>query len=217
MELNSMDLIKKLQFIGRASVSFATKNKKRFSGRQRIINILGKENGMMQSQLAEILDVRPSSLAEMIKKMEADGDVKREADESDGRIKRVYLTDAGKEKIVESSDSDDEFSNRFFAGLSDQEKSSLGEYLDKIAAGWSDDFKEKSAKFTDPTERFEEIQRLRSEMFDRDWRDMSREERNELKQEFRKRAKEMHFGPFGHPGFHHHGFDYHDRDKKDWD
>lgn len=111
-----MDLLKKLQFVGRASKHFAGKGPVKYSGRQRIINILAKENGMIQSQLAEILDVRPSSLAEILKKMEADGDVRRESDENDGRIKLVYLTDAGKEKIVESSESDDEFSNRFLLG-----------------------------------------------------------------------------------------------------
>jgi len=213
-----MDLLKKLRFVGRASKHFAAKEPVRYSGRQRIINILGKENGMIQSQLAEILDVRPSSLAEILKKMEADGDIRREADENDGRIKLVYLTDAGKEKIVESSESDDEFSDRFFAGLSADEKSSLSDYLEKIVAGWPDDFKVKSTKFTDPNERFDEIQKLRSEMFDRDWRDMSRDERNELKREFRRRAKDMNFGPFGHHNFHHHGFDHRDHhDHRDWD
>ncbi|GAY72537.1 hypothetical protein [Lentilactobacillus kosonis] len=52
-------------------------------------------------------------------------------------------------------------------------------------------------------------------MFDRDWRDMSHEERSELKREFRQRAKDMNFGPFGHHNFHHHGFDH--RGHHDWD
>ncbi|GAY72536.1 hypothetical protein NBRC111893_682 [Lentilactobacillus kosonis] len=63
-----MDLLKKLQFVGRASKHFAGKGPVKYSGRQRIINILAKENGMIQSQLAEILDVRPSSLAEILKR-----------------------------------------------------------------------------------------------------------------------------------------------------
>lgn len=63
------DLMRQLRFISSASNAFMSKRQK-LTGQQRVLAILVKEDGLIQSQLAEILDIRPSSLAELMKKME---------------------------------------------------------------------------------------------------------------------------------------------------
>lgn len=63
------DLMRQLRFISSASNAFMNTRQK-LNGQQRVLAVLAKEDGLIQSQLAEILDIRPSSLAELMKKME---------------------------------------------------------------------------------------------------------------------------------------------------
>jgi hypothetical protein len=62
-----MQLLKQIEAVsGVARTLFLQKNQ-RFDGQQQVINLLGKEDGMTQGNLAELLDIRPSSLAELIR------------------------------------------------------------------------------------------------------------------------------------------------------
>ncbi len=63
--------------------------RQKLTGQQRVLAILVKKTDN-QSQLAEILDIRLSSLAELMKKMEKSNDVLRKEEKHDKRIKRVF-------------------------------------------------------------------------------------------------------------------------------
>ena len=91
-------LMKQLRFISEASNAFMSQNNQRLSGQQRVLAVLNLEDGLVQSYLAEVLDLRPSSLAELLKKMENSGDIQRKEDAADKRIKRIYLTETGRKK-----------------------------------------------------------------------------------------------------------------------
>jgi DNA-binding MarR family transcriptional regulator len=54
---------------------------------------IARKQGMKQSQLAEILEVQPISVARLIDRMEAAGWVERRPDASDRRAINLYLTD----------------------------------------------------------------------------------------------------------------------------
>ena len=56
------DLMRQLRFISSASNAFMSTRQK-LTGQQRVLAILVKEDGLIQSQLAEILDIRPSSIS----------------------------------------------------------------------------------------------------------------------------------------------------------
>ena len=141
--------------------------------------------------------------------MEIAGDVKRLEDEADKRSKHIYLTDDGRtkaEKLTASKPT--QTSAEFFAGLSEAEQTELSGLLDKVAAGWSEDFKQQAGHFFDPFDRMKAMQAFREKMvaaYPGDWHDLSADERRKLKkkmqEEFRKEFSGMERGRRGHgPG-----------------
>lgn len=161
------ELMKHLHFISQASNTFMRKNNQKFTGQQRVLAILGIEDGLNQSYLAKILDLRPSSLAELLKKMENNGDIVRKEDTNDKRIKHVYLTEQGTMKAQDNLKNKDIPENNFFAGLSLEEQQQFDKYLSKIADGWSADFKKMAEHFVDPTDRLKYMQDLRDSYFEK--------------------------------------------------
>lgn len=189
------DLMRQLRFISSASNAFMSKRQK-LTGQQRVLAILAKEDGLIQSQLAEILDIRPSSLAELMKKMEKNGDVIREEAEHDKRIKRVFLTEKGKQKAQKVSHADEDKSEAFFVGLSKEEQEHFSEYLQKISAGWQEEFQKQAGRFVDPMDRLRQMQAMRdqfAENWQEDWQQLSREEqhrmRNQMQREMRNASR----------------------------
>ena len=59
-----------------------------------VLTHLFRNDGMTQSELAELLDLEKASVGRLLDRLEANGWVRREACASDRRAKRVYLTDA---------------------------------------------------------------------------------------------------------------------------
>lgn len=216
------DLLKQLRFVHAASEMFVQQRKEKFSGQQRVLVILKEEDGLVQSHLAEILDIRPSSLAELLKKMEMNETIYRVEDEADKRIKRVYLTEKGKEKAAEYNVHTQ--SEAFFAGLDEKEQKQLQTSLTKIIEGWDPEFQQQSERFTDPMDRLRQMQDLRQLFFeqrgedwrnlsreerknrrremDENWRNLSREERKELTRKMKEEFRNIHrFGRNHHGGF----------------
>lgn len=55
---------------------------------------LTRREGMTQSELSEILEIRPPSLARLVDRLETSGWLERRADPQDRRTNRLYLTDS---------------------------------------------------------------------------------------------------------------------------
>ena len=69
----------------------------------RVLARLGRCEGMMQSELAADLEMRPISLGSLIDKLVGHDLVERRRDTTDRRVNRLYLTAAGK-KFAEGID-----------------------------------------------------------------------------------------------------------------
>ena len=201
-------LMKQLRFISVASNAFMSQRKQPLTGQLRVLAILEREDGLIQSQLAEILDLRPSSLAELLKKMENNGDILRKEEAADRRLKRVFLTEQGREKIAGLTGRGKEQSEDFFAGLTDEEKQQFSDYLEKIAAGWDEAFQEQAERFVDPMDRLKQMQNFREQFseFDGDWRKLSREDRRKFRDKMREEMRNNPFGGGRHGGPFPHGF-----------
>ena len=69
---------------------------------------LSRHDGMIQSDLASVLELGKAALGGLIDRLEASGFIERRADGTDRRVKRVYLSPAGtriaKEMAVRSHD-----------------------------------------------------------------------------------------------------------------
>ena len=67
----------------------------------RLLECAAKNPGVSSRELCEILDLRPSSLSEMLTRAGADGLLTRNADETDRRIQRISLTEKGQKAVAE--------------------------------------------------------------------------------------------------------------------
>ncbi|MCW8843766.1 MAG: MarR family transcriptional regulator [Rhodobacteraceae bacterium] len=54
---------------------------------------LWEKDGLTQKQLVERLDIEQATMANTLARMERDGLIRRQKDDSDGRIQRIWLTD----------------------------------------------------------------------------------------------------------------------------
>ncbi|EHO48929.1 MarR family winged helix-turn-helix transcriptional regulator [Lentilactobacillus kisonensis] len=103
-------------------------------GQHRALAVLAKEGTLIQSQLAEILDIRPSSLTELLSKLEDRGLITRTADEDDKRVTKVSITDDGRKLIENDHDSSSKMLDTLFEGLSADEITELSQLFDKLNA-----------------------------------------------------------------------------------
>ncbi len=78
--------------------------------------------------------MNPSSMSEMISKLEHDGYVKRTVDPSDKRATLITLTELGEARAAELSDERNERFSRLFANLTEEEKEQLVTLLEKLTA-----------------------------------------------------------------------------------
>lgn len=202
------NLMKQLHFVGRAGSMYMSQKKQRLTGQERVLEVLLSEDNLIQSYLAEILDLRPSSLAELMKKMEVNGDIIRTEDSEDKRIKRVTLTEAGRNKAEKNAgQKKDNYSEAFFAGLDDEEQKAFSEQLKQIADGWKDEFKEQSRHFVDPMDKLHIMKEMRDAFEKRhsDFHNMPREEQIEMRRKMEKMMKNENFTR----GMRHRGFPAH--------
>ena len=93
---------------------------------------LSRHDGMMQTQLADVLEVGKASLGDVIEGLETAGWVERRPDPSDKRAKRVYLTRPAQSLIKRMATMEQEFNSKILADLSEIERGDLGRSLVKI-------------------------------------------------------------------------------------
>ena len=64
-----------------------------------VLTHLYRKDGLTQSELAEMLELEKPSLCRLLDRLEANGWVRRAADPSDRRAKRIYLTEQVEEPM----------------------------------------------------------------------------------------------------------------------
>jgi DNA-binding MarR family transcriptional regulator len=97
-------------------------------GQGRILAMLKLEDAISTKDLAFLLDVRVSTLNEMLSKLEKGGYVVREADPQDRRVMLVRLTDKGRN----AQQGDGAAHTDILSCLSKQEQGELCGYLDRL-------------------------------------------------------------------------------------
>lgn len=90
------------------------------------------ENGVRQKTLCEELRINPSSVSELVGKLENDGYVKRAVDPDDRRATLIILTELGQARAAELEDEQRERFEGIFGNLTESEKEQLLALLQKI-------------------------------------------------------------------------------------
>lgn len=106
-------------------------DKPKFWGYSRILDVLSKNDGLSQRDIAEILGIRPQSASEAISSMEGQGLVEKQINEQDKRSCLIYITQAGKDRQVALRNARIENARRIFEPLTDTEKETLLLLLNK--------------------------------------------------------------------------------------
>ena len=99
----------------------------------RLLACAAENPGVSSRELCELLDVRPSSLSEMLARAEADGLLTRTADEADKRIQRIALTEKGSRLISELKAARDEDARKKTSCLTEEEKKQFCVLCDKLS------------------------------------------------------------------------------------
>jgi DNA-binding MarR family transcriptional regulator len=108
-----------------------------YHGQTTLLRLAAQKEGAIQRDLAAAMDVRPSSMTEMLTRLERNGMIARRADPSDQRVTRVFITEEGRklaEQMNAAADMDD-----IFDILSKEEKTQLLTILEKLCASLESD------------------------------------------------------------------------------
>jgi len=66
-------------------------------GQMALLKLLYARNGLKQSEICKALNIKPSTAAVSVKRLEKSGLVERRPDEKDQRVSRVYITERTRE------------------------------------------------------------------------------------------------------------------------
>lgn len=105
-----------------------------YRGQAFLLMILSHHDGLTHSELAEKLEISPAAATKVIKRMEALQYVQRVPDPSDERVSRVYLQDAGRDRIRQVRQAFEEINAVLVDGLSADEQKMLISLLQKVYA-----------------------------------------------------------------------------------
>ena len=95
----------------------------------RALAFLGRNEGINQTGLADLLEVRPITMARLIDRLEADGWVERRRDPDDRRAIRLYLTPKAGPLLEEMYVLANQTREQALAGLSAADRNQLIETL----------------------------------------------------------------------------------------
>ena len=107
--------------------------KGRGMSRERLLAIISEyPDGVHQKELAEHAGINPSSTSEVVSKLEDDGYLVRQIDPSDKRATVLKLTEMGQVRAEEIRAERDACFEELFGKLSEEEKQTLFDLLDKM-------------------------------------------------------------------------------------
>ncbi len=99
-----------------------------------IIAHLSRHDGMIQSDLASVLDLGKAALGGLLDRLEASQFIERRPDATDRRVKRIHLTTNGSQTVHDMVVKSHEMSERILNGLSIEARRALVENLAIVKA-----------------------------------------------------------------------------------
>jgi len=102
------------------------------NGQGRIMYAVFSNDGVTQSELAQILKIRPQSLTRVLVQLEEQGLIIRKREEQDRRNISVYITEEGKKHHQTIIEERNRVSDEMFDCLNGKEKNELKTLLDRV-------------------------------------------------------------------------------------
>ncbi|MBD8893847.1 MarR family winged helix-turn-helix transcriptional regulator [Roseibium litorale] len=98
-------------------------------GQELVLKVLFETDGLTMSQLATTLGVQPPTVTKMITRLSAQGYVRRQVSDADGRLARVYLTDEGRGLVSNVDRAWKRLEREAMAGIDEKDRKKLRKLL----------------------------------------------------------------------------------------
>ena len=130
-----------------------------------MLDLLASEKDVTAGRIAEVLDIKPSSVTQMIKKLEMAGIVDRIKSERDARVTYVNLTSVGQEMYAAREKMSGGLNSELFKGFSQEELVAFSESVEKLASQLSSAaFQDKLNQEFGNDERWKIFEKINSRM-----------------------------------------------------
>ena len=103
-----------------------------FRGQPPVLFQLGLHEGITQVELAEILEVTPATMTNILRRMQTSGLITRVRDTADARISHVFLTAEGRLALDRAHQMTQQMDGIAFNGLSPDELVALTDLLGRV-------------------------------------------------------------------------------------
>jgi DNA-binding MarR family transcriptional regulator len=97
-----------------------------------VLAYVSRHDGMVQTELAALLDVGKVTLGGLVDRLESGKLVERRPDPADRRAKRIHLTAAAQRLLADMRNAEDRMNARILRGISAKQRSELTDMLTKI-------------------------------------------------------------------------------------
>ena len=97
-----------------------------------VLAYLSRHDGMIQSDLADVLEMGKAALGGLIDRLEASGLIERKLDATDRRVKRIQLTQNGVQTVKKMRQLSHDMSERILEGLDQEERQHLSDMLSLV-------------------------------------------------------------------------------------
>ncbi|MGI6365377.1 MAG: MarR family winged helix-turn-helix transcriptional regulator [Bacillota bacterium] len=101
-------------------------------GGHRLLALVLRNDGMRTTELAEAMDIRPSSLTDALDRLEASGYIRRQRDETDSRIIRIFATGKARDEAAALKKEYESYRQRLNACLTAEEARTFCAICDKL-------------------------------------------------------------------------------------
>ena len=98
-----------------------------------VLVTLERRNGVSQGEMSRMFGVDPARVSRVGRALEKEGLVRRERDPGDGRVMRLYLTEAGRKAIEQRAKVEEAVEARVRRVMSKDEVEELGRMLGLLA------------------------------------------------------------------------------------
>ncbi|MEE6681047.1 MarR family transcriptional regulator [Pediococcus pentosaceus] len=140
---------------------FANRVEEKTDNALETLKLLAKETNVTPGRISEYLDIKPSSVTQIIKKLEKARTVLREKSPKDSRVTVVKITDKGRESLKTHGSIGDTLKDVLFKDFSDSELEYLDQYLERMVNNiGSDEFSEKLNEVFDNDQRWAQFGKM---------------------------------------------------------
>lgn len=140
---------------------FANRVEEKTDNALETLKLLAKETNVTPGCISEYLDIKPSSVTQIIKKLEKAGTVLREKSPKDSRVTVVKITDKGRESLKTHGSIGNTLKDVLFKDFSDSELEYLDQYLERMVNNiGSDEFSEKLNEVFDNDQRWAQFGKM---------------------------------------------------------